>query len=121
MHQPIEKAGDFMQAVAARRVSVMGGSILQVMNMEFFTDFIGVLSFIGLAAIAAIWFFVPFAIFGTKSRLDDLIEATDETNKHLADIKAILTHGAVAPLQEDIAAVPMPKEEYEFPSIRVSR
>ncbi len=89
--------------------------------MEFFTDFTGVLSFIGLAAIAGIWFFVPFAIFGTKSRLEDLIEATDETNKHLADIKAILTHGAAVPVQEEIAAAPLPKEEYEFPSIRVSR
>ena len=89
--------------------------------MGFFGDFIGVITFIGLAVIAGIWFFVPFAIFGTKSRLDDLIDAADETNKHLADIKAILTRGAVAPEHEAMAAPAVPKEEYEFPSIRVSR
>ena len=93
--------------------------------MGFFGDFIGVITFLGLAAIAGIWFFVPFAIFGTKSRLDDLIDAADETNKHLADIKAILTRGAVASMHEaghEAGAVPaVPKEEYEFPSIRVSR
>lgn len=89
--------------------------------MGFFSDFMGVISFIGLAALAGVWFFVPFAIFGTKSRLDDLIEATDETNRHLADIKAILTHGAVAVEPEEVAAPAVAKEEFEFPSIRVSR
>ncbi|MBI5460684.1 MAG: hypothetical protein HY941_00675 [Gammaproteobacteria bacterium] len=84
--------------------------------MGFFGDFIGVISFLALAAIAGIWFFVPFAIFGTKDRLDDLIDAVDETNKHLADIKAILTRDAV---QSGDAVEP--KSDIEIPSIHVSR
>jgi hypothetical protein len=72
-------------------------------------DFMGVLAFGGLAALAAIWFFVPFAIFGTKTRLDDLIDTLEETNKQLADIKAILTRDGVEPVESDI------------PSIRASR
>ena len=72
-------------------------------------DFMGVLAFAGLAALAAIWFFVPFAIFGTKTRLDDLIDTLEETNKQLADIKEILTRDSVEPVESDI------------PSIRASR
>jgi hypothetical protein len=85
--------------------------------MGFFGDFIGVITFLGLAAIAGIWFFVPFAIFGTKGRLDDLIDAVDETNKHLADIKAILTRDAVVQSGE----AGEPKSDIEIPSIHVSR
>lgn len=87
--------------------------------MGFFGDFIGVITFLGLAALAGIWFFVPFAIFGTKERLDDLIDAVDETNKHLADIKAILTRDAVH--AESLEPAEAPKSEIELPSIRVSR
>ena len=72
-------------------------------------DFMGVLAFAGVAALAAVWFFVPFAIFGTKTRLDDLIDTLEETNKQLADIKAILTRDIVEPVESDI------------PSIRASR
>ena len=87
--------------------------------MGFFGDMIGVITFLGLAALAGIWFFVPFAIFGTKQRLDDLIDAVDESNKHLADIKAILTRDAVhAPAGETAET---PKHDIELPSIRVSR
>ena len=84
--------------------------------MELFGDFIGILTFIAIAVFAGIWFFVPFAIFGTKERLDDLIDAVDETNKHLADIKAILTRGAVQSGDSG-----EPKNDIELPSIKVSR
>lgn len=87
--------------------------------MGFFGDFIGVITFLGLAALAGIWFFVPFAIFGTKERLDDLIDAVDETNKHLADIKAILTRDAVH--AEPLETGEAPKSDIDLPSIRVSR
>lgn len=87
--------------------------------MEFFGDFIGVITFLGLAALAGIWFFVPFAIFGTKERLDDLLDAVDETNKHLADIKAILTRGAVQ--SGTVESGETPKSDIDLPSIRVSR
>lgn len=86
---------------------------------EFFGDFMGVLTFVAVAVFAGIWFFVPFAIFGTKERLDDLIDAVDETNKHLADIKAILTHGAV---QSGVGETgDAPRNDIDLPSIRVSR
>lgn len=84
--------------------------------MEFFGDMVGVITFLGLAALAGIWFLVPFAIFGTKDRLDELIDAVDETNKHLADIKAILTRDA---LQSGAAVEPT--VDIEIPSIRVTR
>ena len=72
-------------------------------------DFLGVLAVAGVAALAAVWFFVPFAIFGTKTRLDDLIDTLEETNKQLADIKALLTRDVAEPV------------ESEIPSIRASR
>ena len=72
-------------------------------------DFLGVLAVAGVAALAAVWFFVPFAIFGTKTRLDDLIDTLEETNKQLADIKALLTRDAADQV------------ESEIPSIRASR
>jgi hypothetical protein len=81
--------------------------------MEFLTDYIGVLGFLAVAALAGIWFFVPFAIFGAKNRLDDLIDELEETNKHLADIKAILTREAVEPGEAP--------GDIELPSIRASR
>lgn len=84
--------------------------------MELFGDFIGVLTFVAIAVFAGIWFFVPFAIFGTKERLDDLIDAVDETNKHLADIKAILTRDAVQSGEPG-----EPKNDMDLPSIKVSR
>lgn len=88
--------------------------------MNFFGDFMGVLTFIAVAVFAGIWFFVPFAIFGTKERLDDLIDAVDESNKHLADIKAILTHGAAQSGLSETGEQP-PKNDIDLPSIRVSR
>lgn len=72
-------------------------------------DFMGVLAFVGVAALAAVWFFVPFAIFGTKTRLDDLIDTLEETNKQLAEIKALLARDSVQTVESDI------------PSIRASR
>ena len=81
--------------------------------MGFMGDFAGVLAFAAIAVLAAIWFFVPFAIFGTKARLDDLIDAVEEGNKHLADIKAILARSGVDKVE--------PQQESDIPSIRASR
>lgn len=71
--------------------------------MEHFGDIISTLALLGLAALAAVWFFVPFAIFGTKSRIDDLIEELEQTNTHLAEIKAILKREPAA--DEDIPSI----------------
>lgn len=81
--------------------------------MEFMGDFVGMLAFAAIAVLAAVWFFVPFAIFGTKARLDDLIDAVEEGNKHLADIKAILTRESVDKIE--------PRQDPDIPSIRASR
>ena len=43
-----------------------------------------ILFLVGLVVIAVLvleWIFLPFAIFGTKDKLDQLIRATDQTNK----------------------------------------
>lgn len=83
--------------------------------MEFMGDFVGMLAFAAIAILAAVWFFVPFAIFGTKARLDDLIDAVEEGNKHLSDIKAILTRDVAEPVASK------KDDDFEMPSIRVSR
>jgi hypothetical protein len=85
------------------------------MVMEFLADYIGVLGFLAVAALAGVWFFVPFAIFGAKNRLDVLIDELEETNKHLADIKAILTSEAAEPAGRS------GEGDIDFPSIRASR
>ena len=36
--------------------------------------------------VAVLWIFLPFAIFGTKDRLDQLIVETSKTNKLLEEI-----------------------------------
>lgn len=76
-----------------------------------FSDIFGVLFMLGGIALAAVWFFVPFAIFGTKSKLDDLIDELEKTNKELADIKAVLTRDTVTPASE----------AEDIPSIRATR
>ena len=83
--------------------------------MEFLADYIGVLGFLAAAVLAGVWFFVPFAIFGAKNRLDDLIDAVEETNQHLADIKAILTRDAAEPTGKPADS------DIDIPSIRASR
>lgn len=85
--------------------------------MEFLADYIGVLGFLAAAVLAGVWFFVPFAIFGAKNRLDDLIDAVEETNQHLADIKAVLTRDAADPATPDKPA----DSDIDIPSIRASR
>lgn len=81
--------------------------------MEFMGDLVGMLAFAAIAILAVVWFFVPFAIFGTKARLDDLIDAVEESNKHLGDIKAILTRDSI----DKVA----PQQDPDIPSIRASR
>ena len=48
-----------------------------------------ILFLVGLVVIAVLvleWIFLPFAIFGTKDKLDQLIRATDKTNELLEEI-----------------------------------
>jgi len=37
--------------------------------------------------LAVLWFFLPFAIFGTKDKLSELIAETKKTNEQLSDLR----------------------------------
>ena len=52
--------------------------------------------YIFLLIVAILWFFLPFAIFGLKSRLDALIASSNKTNAYLKAIRKDLKS-----LQED--------------------
>lgn len=36
--------------------------------------------------LAVLWFFLPFAVFGTKDKLSELIAETKKTNEQLSDL-----------------------------------
>ena len=42
--------------------------------------------FLFVVILAILWFFLPFAIFGTKDKLNQLIDATNRTNILLEEI-----------------------------------
>ncbi len=50
----------------------------------------GILIILFLFILAILWFLLPFAIFGTKDKLDLLIAESRITNAELADIRAEL-------------------------------
>lgn len=43
----------------------------------------GLIVMLFLVILAILWFLLPFAIFGTKDKLSELIETTKETNRQL--------------------------------------
>ena len=47
-----------------------------------------------LVVLAILWFFLPFAIFGTKSKLDSLIHEMKSTNIELGEIRKQLSANA---------------------------
>ena len=40
-----------------------------------------------LFILAVLWFFLPFAIFGTKDKLNELIRETRKTNEEIAKLR----------------------------------
>ena len=46
-----------------------------------------------LVILAVLWFCLPFAVFGTQGKLNELIAATKETNRHLKAISDELAAG----------------------------
>ena len=44
-----------------------------------------------LIVLAILWFLLPFAIFGTKPKLDELLAETKKTNTELAEIRDYLS------------------------------
>ncbi len=61
-------------------------NILNFLNLPDFLFIIGV-AFIIL--LLFLWFLLPFAIFGTKDKLNDLINETKKTNDKLEKLRAL--------------------------------
>jgi len=57
-----------------------------ILNLPNFLSFIGV-GFIIL--LLFLWFLLPFAVFGTKVKLNDLINETKKTNDRLRKMEAL--------------------------------
>lgn len=51
-------------------------------------SFLGVLF---LVVLAALWFVLPFAVFGIKERLDHLIYETKNTNEELEKLRSAIS------------------------------
>ena len=47
-----------------------------MLGLGLFSGILGLFVFFFLLLVAIVWFFLPFAIFGTKGRLDTLIAET---------------------------------------------
>ena len=61
-------------------------NILNFLNLPDFLFIIGV-AFIIL--LLFLWFLLPFAVFGTKVKLNDLINETKKTNDKLEKLRAL--------------------------------
>jgi type II secretory pathway component PulM len=57
--------------------------------METMTGF-GLVTSVFLFVLAILWFLLPFAIFGTKDRLDAILQEMKALNKELAVMRAEL-------------------------------
>ena len=62
---------------------------IQVGVMEVFSGTLGVVVFVFLIVLAILWFLLPFAIFGTKDKLSELIELQKETLQTLKETQAV--------------------------------
>ena len=62
-----------------------------------------ILIYLFLFVLALLWFFLPFAIFGTKDKLNQLIRETQETNEELRRIHIQLSGPSPlhAPTEDD--------------------
>ena len=68
-----------------------------------------------LLVLAVLWFFLPFAIFGTKDKLSELIRETKKTNEELKKLRAeisVCKHGGTdLPAAETEAGSKEPPEK----------
>ena len=71
-------------------------NILNFLNLPDFLFIIGV-AFIIL--LLFLWFLLPFAVFGTKVKLNDLINETKKTNDRLRKMEALFV--VMIKLQKD--------------------
>jgi F0F1-type ATP synthase membrane subunit b/b' len=58
--------------------------------MDMFSGVLGLIVIFFLFVLAVLWFFLPFAIFGTKDKLAALITESKKTNAELARVVAEL-------------------------------
>jgi hypothetical protein len=58
--------------------------------MSLFSGGLGLALFLFLFILAALWFLLPFAVFGIKDKLSALIEESKKSNAELARITAEL-------------------------------
>ncbi|MGN6280738.1 hypothetical protein [Frateuria sp.] len=58
--------------------------------MSLFSGGLGLALFLFLFILAALWFLLPFAVFGIKDKLGALIEESKKSNAELARITAEL-------------------------------
>ncbi len=59
-----------------------------MLGLGLFSGILGLFVFFFLLLVAIVWFFLPFAIFGTKGRLETLIAETRKTNELLTMLLA---------------------------------
>ncbi|MDG6349150.1 hypothetical protein QAA18_10445 [Luteimonas sp. 8-5] len=57
-----------------------------MLGLGLFSGILGLFVFFFLLLVAIVWFFLPFAIFGTKGRLDTLIAESRRTNELLTHL-----------------------------------
>jgi hypothetical protein len=60
-------------------------------EIEQFTSGFFVVIWLFLFVLAILWFLLPFAIFGTKDKLDELINEIKKSNTQLSALKAEMT------------------------------
>lgn len=72
---------------------------------------LGIVIFVFLLALAILWFLLPFAIFGTKDKLNTLIAESRQINVELARVTAELqaTRALIA-TPRTAQAAPLPGE-----------
>jgi hypothetical protein len=58
--------------------------------MDMFSGVLGLIVILFLFVLAVLWFFLPFAIFGTKDKLAALIVESKKANVELARVVAEL-------------------------------
>jgi len=59
-----------------------------------------------LVVLAIEWFFLPFAIFGTKDKLNQMIQATRKTNSLLEEILEEMVRSDLNPMGEQSIRAP---------------
>jgi hypothetical protein len=59
-----------------------------------------ILIYLFLFVLALLWFFLPFAIFGTKDKLNQIISEAQKTNRELASPREQLSNSAISEVSD---------------------